>query len=103
VQPALRWRITGMDCPGCARTIETAVQKLPQVTQARVIFASEKLEVCAPAAMQAAIEQAVKQAGFRLHAADAPAPPPATSCWRDRAALLLLALLTGFLLLRRRL
>lgn len=92
-QPALRWRITGMDCPGCARTIETAVQKLPQVTQARVIFASEKLEVCAPAAMQAAIEQAVKQAGFRLHAADAPAPPPATSCWRDRAALLLLALL----------
>ena len=92
-QPALRWRITGMDCPGCARTIETAVQKLPQVTQARVIFASEKLEVCAPAAMQAAIEQAVKQAGFRLHAADAPALPPADSRWRDRAALLLLALL----------
>lgn len=90
VQPALRWRITGMDCPGCARTIETAVQKLPQVTQARVIFASEKLEVCAPAAMQAAIEQAVKQAGFRLHAADAPALPPAASHWRDRAALLLL-------------
>ena len=93
VQPALRWRITGMDCPGCARTIETAVQKLPQVTQARVIFASEKLEVCAPAAMQAAIEQAVQQAGFRLHAADAPALPPAASRWRDRAALLLLALL----------
>jgi len=93
VQPALRWRITGMDCPGCARTIETAVQKLPQVTQARVIFASEKLEVCAPVAMQAAIEQAVKQAGFRLHAADAPALPPAASHWRDRAALLLLALL----------
>ncbi|KAA5964893.1 zinc/cadmium/mercury/lead-transporting ATPase [Pantoea sp. M_9] len=93
VQPALRWRITGMDCPGCACTIETAVQKLPQVTQARVIFASEKLEVCAPVAMQAAIEQAVKQAGFRLHAADAPALPPAASHWRDRAALLLLALL----------
>ena len=86
----LRWHIAGMDCPSCARKIETAVQKLPQVQRARVIFASEKLLVEATGNIGPAIEQAVKNAGFTLTATDVPAPPRG---WRDNAGLLLLALM----------
>lgn len=86
----LSWQIAGMDCPSCARKIETAVQKLPQVQQARVIFASEKLVVTAPEAARPAIEQAVKNAGFTLQANELAAAPRR---WREYAGLLLLALL----------
>ena len=34
-----------MDCPSCARKIETAVSRVEGVTQARVLFATEKLVV----------------------------------------------------------
>jgi Cation transport ATPase len=61
-----RWQIAGMDCPSCARKIETAVQKLPQVASARVIFASENLLVEAHSDIRPAIEQAVNHAGFSL-------------------------------------
>ena len=37
------FHIQGMDCAGCARTIESAVSKLPQVEQATLNFTSEKL------------------------------------------------------------
>ncbi len=32
------WRVSGMDCPSCARTIETAVRHLPDVAAARILF-----------------------------------------------------------------
>ncbi|MFT4270121.1 MAG: zinc/cadmium/mercury/lead-transporting ATPase [Pantoea sp.] len=85
-----RWQIAGMDCPSCARKIETAVQKLPQVRNARVIFASEKLVVDAENDIRPAIEQAVKNAGFRLTSTD---PQPQPGRLRENAGLLLLALL----------
>ena len=37
------WIINGMDCPSCARKIETAVKKVTGVAEARVAFATEKL------------------------------------------------------------
>jgi len=89
----LRWRIAGMDCPGCARKIESAVQKLPQVTRVRVIFASEKLEAEAPAEQQAAIELAVKNAGFTLLSTEAPGVTAPATGWRGYARLVLLTLL----------
>ncbi|KAA8672891.1 zinc/cadmium/mercury/lead-transporting ATPase [Pantoea dispersa] len=86
-----RWQIAGMDCPSCARKIETAVQKLPQVASARVIFASENLLVEAHSDIRPAIEQAVNHAGFSLKSTENPAP--AARRWRDNASLILLTLL----------
>ncbi|MEZ3500883.1 zinc/cadmium/mercury/lead-transporting ATPase [Pantoea sp. KPR_PJ] len=85
------WRVSGMDCPSCARTVETAVRQLPQVLQTRVIFASEKLQVEASADVAAAVEQAVRRAGFTLISETR--SPPATSGWRDNRALIMLAVL----------
>ncbi len=63
-----------MDCPSCARTVETAVSQLPQVVQTRVVFASEKLLVDASADVAAAVEQVVTRAGFIL-ISETDAPP----------------------------
>ena len=60
------WQVNGMDCPGCARSIETAVQQVTGVTEARVLFSSEKLVVNADSDVRQAVEQAVKKAGFQL-------------------------------------
>jgi len=60
------WQVSGMDCPGCARSIETAVQQVTGVTEARVLFSSEKLVVNADSDVRQAVEQAVKKAGFQL-------------------------------------
>ncbi|WP_343552564.1 zinc/cadmium/mercury/lead-transporting ATPase [Pantoea sp.] len=88
-----RWQIAGMDCPSCARKIETAVQRVPQVQQARVIFASEKLVVDADQDIRTAIEQVVKDAGFTLTSNDPQSPTQPVSRWQENAGLLLLAVL----------
>ncbi|WP_455851627.1 zinc/cadmium/mercury/lead-transporting ATPase [Pantoea endophytica] len=88
-----RWQIAGMDCPSCARKIETAVQRVPQVQQARVIFASEKLVVDADQDIRATIERVVKNAGFTLSANDSQSPPQPESRWQENAGLLLLGVL----------
>jgi Cd2+/Zn2+-exporting ATPase len=78
-----------MDCPSCARAIETAVRQLPDVTQARVIFSNEKLIVDARAPVQGAIEDAVRKAGFQLSSTAASASSPAP--WQTHIPLFLLA------------
>ena len=61
------WQVLGMDCPSCARKIETAVGRVAGVQQARVLFATEKLVVdLAPGLSPDPITAAVRQAGFRL-------------------------------------
>lgn len=88
-----RWQIAGMDCPSCARKIETAVQQLAQVRTARVIFASEKLVVDADQDIRPAIEQAVQNVGFTLTSTDPQSQPAPQRRWQENAGLLLLALL----------
>ena len=88
-----RWQIAGMDCPSCARKIESAVQQLAQVRSARVIFASEKLVVDADQDIRPAIEQAVKNVGFTLTSTDPQSRPAPQRRWQENAGLLLLALL----------
>ena len=88
-----RWQIAGMDCPSCARKIESAVQQLAQVRTARVIFASEKLVVDADQDIRPAIEQAVKNVGFTLTSTDPQSQPAPQRRWQENASLLLLALL----------
>ncbi|MFM5164890.1 zinc/cadmium/mercury/lead-transporting ATPase [Aeromonas rivipollensis] len=61
------WQVLGMDCPSCARKIETAVGRVAGVQQARVLFATEKLVVdLAPDLSPDPITAAVLAAGFRL-------------------------------------
>ncbi|QWL59183.1 zinc/cadmium/mercury/lead-transporting ATPase [Aeromonas jandaei] len=61
------WQVLGMDCPSCARKIETAVSRVNGVQQARVLFATEKLVVdMAPGLSPDPITAAVLAAGFQL-------------------------------------
>ncbi|HCH54288.1 MAG TPA: zinc/cadmium/mercury/lead-transporting ATPase [Aeromonas sp.] len=61
------WQVLGMDCPSCARKIETAVGRVAGVQQARVLFATEKLVVdLAPDLSPDPVTAAVLAAGFRL-------------------------------------
>ncbi len=88
------WQVSGMDCPGCARTIETAVRQISGVTDARVLFSSEKLVVSASQDVRNAVELAVRKAGFELTASSASSVTPAARPgWQQNRMLLLLALL----------
>ena len=88
------WQVSGMDCPGCARSIETAVRQISDVTDARVLFSSEKLVVSARQDVRNAVEQAVRKAGFELTASSASSVTPAARPgWQQNRMLLLLALL----------
>ncbi len=61
------WKVDGMDCPSCARKVETAVAKLAGVDEAKVLFATEKLVVKSTLSdIPSQIEQAVMAAGFTL-------------------------------------
>jgi Cd2+/Zn2+-exporting ATPase len=60
------WKVTGMDCPSCAKKIENAVTSIPGVDSARVLFATEKLVVDAQSDVSVRIQDSVKQAGFTL-------------------------------------
>ncbi|KXO06705.1 metal ABC transporter ATPase [Moritella sp. JT01] len=70
----LSWLVTGMDCPSCAGKVEKAVQALPQVTQCRVAFATEKLLVDIEQDSNSSTTESIKQqindavinAGFKL-------------------------------------
>ncbi|PXV52659.1 zinc/cadmium/mercury/lead-transporting ATPase [Aeromonas veronii] len=66
------WQVLGMDCPSCARKIETAVSRVSGVQQARVLFATEKLVVdLAPGLSPDPVTAAVLAAGFQLKGAQA--------------------------------
>jgi Cd2+/Zn2+-exporting ATPase len=62
------WRVEGMDCPACARKIETAVSNIRGVTSAKVLFATEKLVVnFENASLVSTIEFTALEAGFKLN------------------------------------
>ena len=90
------WKIQGMDCPSCARKVETAVRQLQGIAHTKVIFASEKLVVDADSDVRSAVEQAVHQAGFQLQNQDLPlsSVTPSSSAarfWQENRTLILLA------------
>ncbi|MBN3131181.1 zinc/cadmium/mercury/lead-transporting ATPase [Pectobacterium sp. CHL-2024] len=73
------WKISGMDCPSCARKIENAVKNLTGIEQAKVLFATEKLVVDANIDIRFQVQHAVQQAGFALQDTALPLAPPDTS------------------------
>ncbi|MGE9552520.1 zinc/cadmium/mercury/lead-transporting ATPase [Erwinia amylovora] len=92
--PAYSWQIAGMDCPSCARKIENAVNQLPSVTHARVLFATEKLVVNASQDIRQQVELAVQKAGFTLKRGNTSQPAvQAAGFWRENGILLTLIVL----------
>jgi len=55
--------ITGMDCAGCAKSVETAVSKLDGVTDCTLNFTTEKLHVSGEVNKKEIVDR-VRQAGF---------------------------------------
>ncbi|WP_417528616.1 zinc/cadmium/mercury/lead-transporting ATPase [Marinomonas shanghaiensis] len=60
------WRVSGMDCASCARSIERAVSSIEGVVSANVVFSTEKLRVSADTDVSVNVEEAVKGLGFGL-------------------------------------
>ncbi|RTZ14105.1 zinc/cadmium/mercury/lead-transporting ATPase [Vibrio aquaticus] len=59
------WKVNGMDCPSCARKIETAVNKVSGIVEAKVLFATEKLVIKTNQENIAEkIEQTIIETGF---------------------------------------
>ncbi|OCG41600.1 zinc/cadmium/mercury/lead-transporting ATPase [Gilliamella sp. Bif1-4] len=47
-QIKLTWKIKGMDCAHCAQQIENSLKVLPNISQIKIIFSTEKLVVFVP-------------------------------------------------------
>jgi Zn2+/Cd2+-exporting ATPase len=60
------WRVSGMDCASCARSIERAVSSIEGVVSANVIFSTEKLQVETTSDVSDNIQDTVKGIGFNL-------------------------------------
>ncbi|RYE08438.1 MAG: cadmium-translocating P-type ATPase [Hyphomicrobiales bacterium] len=66
-----RFRVEGMDCAACATKIETAVRRVPGVTEASASFTAGTLNVTHDgSAQRAAIEKAVRHVGYGVAGAD---------------------------------
>ena len=88
------WHVQGMDCAACARKVENAARQIPGVSQAQVVFATEKLLVNAANDVREQVEQAIRQAGYTLTDSAAPAPAAGSPfAWRDNLPLIALIVL----------
>lgn len=91
----LSWKVDGMDCPACARTIEKAVSAVAGVSGVKVQFATEKLVVSATSDVSPEVQKAVISAGFTLQSLSAKNPDVAVeiSPLKEYAPLLILIVL----------
>ncbi len=81
---ARRFLVEGMDCAGCARTVEKVVAAVPGVIGAEVSFGTAALRVAGDAD-DGAIAAAVSRAGYRVRPARTAAAPAAAPFWRRDA------------------
>lgn len=91
----LSWKVDGMDCPACARTIEKAVSSIAGISGVKVQFTTEKLLVSADSDLSSEVQKAVTRAGFTLQSLDQKRPEAAaeTSRLKEYAPLLILIVL----------
>lgn len=82
------WKIRGMDCPSCAKKIETAVGGIPGVERAAVLFATEKLVVDAGHDVSQKVQAAVEKAGFVLLGAGGTKTQPENGFWKEYGLLI---------------
>ena len=81
---ARRFRVDGMDCGACAKTVEQAVAALAGVQSAQVSFGNGTMAVAGDAPDEA-ITGAVARAGYRAHPGDAAGRADPTPFWRRDA------------------
>ncbi|MCW8332785.1 zinc/cadmium/mercury/lead-transporting ATPase [Vibrio paucivorans] len=84
-QPQLTqsWKIGGMDCPACARKIETAVGKVEGILEAKVLFATEKLVVkFNDTSVAEQVEQTITATGFTFHSGPSNSKAPQPTGWK---------------------
>ena len=82
-EAAQRYKVEGMDCAACARTVEKAVAALDGATAARVSFGNALLVVEGPVPAER-VGRAVAAAGYRARPASAPrAAGPRRPFWRS--------------------
>ncbi|PMK05214.1 zinc/cadmium/mercury/lead-transporting ATPase [Vibrio sp. 10N.261.55.A7] len=78
------WKIEGMDCPSCARKVETAVNKIEGITESKVLFATEKLVAkFEDPSIVDSIEQAIITAGFTFSTPNNKTKPEPQSGWQS--------------------
>jgi Zn2+/Cd2+-exporting ATPase len=92
-----RFRVQGMDCTACAKTVEKTVAALDEVAAAHVSFGTATLTVDG-AAPDAAVLRAVSRAGYRAQpaqrtASEEPAAPWRRGDARSRSAVVAIVLL----------
>ena len=93
-----RFRVEGMDCGACAKTVESAVAALPGVQTAEVSFGNGSMAVAGEASDEA-ITGAVARAGYRAHPAVRRTTTDTTPFWRRDARALSTTLSVGLLAL----
>ncbi len=77
------WKVNGMDCPSCAKKIETAVNKISGVVEAKVLFATEKLVIKAESeSVVRQVEQTIVDTGFSFSSPSTPTPSRPTD-WQS--------------------
>ncbi|ANW25183.1 zinc/cadmium/mercury/lead-transporting ATPase [Vibrio coralliilyticus] len=77
------WKIGGMDCPSCARKIETAVNKVDGVVEAKVLFATEKLVVKVDhSGVAQLVEQTILDTGFSFASPNSSSNQKQASGWK---------------------
>ncbi|MCC2523413.1 zinc/cadmium/mercury/lead-transporting ATPase [Vibrio coralliilyticus] len=77
------WKIGGMDCPSCARKIETAVNKVDGVVEANVLFATEKLVVKVDhAGVAQLVERTILDTGFSFASPNSSSNQTPASGWK---------------------
>src|SRR5258705_5441520 len=81
---AQRFRVEGMDCASCARTVEKAVAALEDTHDARVSFGNALLVVEGPVAAER-VERAVANAGYRARPAATRRRASSKLFWRSSA------------------
>ena len=96
-EDAQRYRVEGMDCASCARTVEKAVAALDGASAARVSFGNAMLVVEGPVPAER-VERAVAAAGYRARPAARRAAHPRKPFWRSSAQALSTSVSTLLLL-----
>ncbi|NLG27719.1 MAG: cation-translocating P-type ATPase, partial [Chloroflexi bacterium] len=103
----LSYRVTGMDCPDCARSLERAVRELPGVASAGLVFATGKLTVtpASGARVDADVQRLAERMGYQATPEGQPVQAQPASVWawlrshpRNTLTLLGLALFVAGLL-----
>jgi Zn2+/Cd2+-exporting ATPase len=93
---ARRFRVQGMDCAACAKTVEKAVAALDDVAAAQVSFGTATLTVDGDVPDDAVL-RAVSRAGYRAQPARRATSEPDRSWWRRDARAFSTVAATGLL------